>query len=258
MMFFWSTWATFCYECRRSLGLGRALLVVALALFPPALIGLIQWQGAELERYQGPWTLALFILIPEVVCLLGLLLWATPVIQSEIEGKTWTYLAVRPGGKVPILLGKYAAALVWSLGTALVSLTLTLLVLSPPEGFLYPWTVFARLILLSCMTYAALYVFLGVVFLRRGMGVAVAYTFLFEFLGGFIPAMINQLTVQYHLRSLLFDWLDITDAPRHVREIFGTGPAWQHVLGLVLMTAALLTVSSLILRRRELVTTPDA
>jgi ABC-type transport system involved in multi-copper enzyme maturation permease subunit len=258
MMLLWSAWATFCYECRRAFGPGRLVLVAALALFPPALIGLIQFQGAHLDQNRGPWAVTLFILIPEVVCLLGLLLWATPVIQSEIEGKTWTYLAVRPGGKVPILLGKYAAALVWTLGTALVSLTLTLLVLSPPEGFFQPWGVFARLILLSCVTYAALYALLGVVFLRRAMGVAVAYTFLFEFLGGFIPAMVNQLTVQYHLRSLLFDWLDITDAPRRVREMFGTGPAWEHVLGLGLMSLALLTLASLILRRRELVTTPDA
>ncbi len=41
------------------------------------------------------WGLILFGLIPEVITLFGLLLWVTPVVQAELEGRTWIYLAVR-------------------------------------------------------------------------------------------------------------------------------------------------------------------
>ena len=53
------------------------------------------------------WGLILFGLIPEVITLFGLLLWVTPVVQAELEGRTWIYLAVRPRGRVSMLLGKY-------------------------------------------------------------------------------------------------------------------------------------------------------
>ncbi len=40
----------------------------------------------------------MFVLLPQVVTVLGLLLWATPVVHSELEGQTWVYAVVRPGG----------------------------------------------------------------------------------------------------------------------------------------------------------------
>ncbi len=95
---------------------------------------------------------------------------------------------------------------------------------------------------------------LGVIFVRRAMAVAVAYTFVFEFLVGFIPAMINQLTVQHHLRSLLLNWLGPSRETLEIRAVLGAGPSWQHVAALLTLTAALLVASTAVLNRRELVT----
>lgn len=107
------------------------------------------------------------------------------------------------------MLGKYAAAFAFSLVTGIVALSLAMLAVGPVQDLRFgpTWAFFAGLVALSCLAYAALYVLLGVIFVRRAMAVAVAYTFVFEFLVGFIPAMINQLTVQHHLRSLLLNWL---------------------------------------------------
>jgi len=87
--------------------------------------------------------------------------------------------------------------------------------------------------------------------------VAVAYTFLMEFVVSFIPAMIHQLTIQYHLRCLLAKWVALTDLPSQTdlgeQLLFSTAPAWQHVLALLGFTAGLLAISVLVLARRELV-----
>jgi ABC-type transport system involved in multi-copper enzyme maturation permease subunit len=113
------------------------------------------------------------------------------------------------------------------------------------------------LALLASLTYGALYMLLGVLFLRRALVVAVAYTFLMEFIVSFIPAVVHQITVQYHLRCLLAKWLGWTRLPHHVgldeQLFFSTAPAWHHVLVLLGMTAGLLSAAILVLRQRELV-----
>ena len=88
----------FRFECGRTLTVPRLLAWSAMALFPAGLLLLIQSQGGELQKDIRP-AAALFVLIPEVLCVMGLLLWATPIVHSEVEGKTWTYLARAPPAK---------------------------------------------------------------------------------------------------------------------------------------------------------------
>ncbi|MGQ9575469.1 MAG: ABC transporter permease [Thermoguttaceae bacterium] len=244
------------FECRRAVALPRLLIMAALVLFPATLAAVVRYGGGDWDRKEI-WTLMMFILVPEVVCLLGLLLWATPVIQAELEGKTWPYLATRPCGKVPILLGKYLTAVFWTAGTAWLGLLASLGAVIPDRDLGRGLLVLAALVGLSCLAYGALFALLGVLFLRRGMIVAVAYTFVFEFLVSWIPAVVNQFTVQYHLRNLLVKWMLLDSAPEDVRQMVSTAPCWQHVLILLGMTAALLTAASLVLRQRQLITAPE-
>lgn len=249
--------AVFRFEFNRTLTPIRAVFWIALACFPPAIVGLIRYHaGSTLDPLAVPFIL--FVLIPEVVCLMGLLLWATPAIHSELEGRTWSYLAVRSGGKGAVLLGKYFTAVAWTALAAWLALTLSVLIAPRVEHALRLWGVIATLIVLSCLAYGALYVLLGVLFLRRAMVVAVGYTFISEFVVGFVPAIINQLTVQYHLRCLMAEWLQWDVLPPGMEELFfGTASASQHVLILLGATAFLLTAAVLILRRRELVTADE-
>lgn len=251
-----TTMAVFRFEWRRTQTLGRVIFSLALALFPALLVGIIRFQAGPSESPELP-TLVLFFLIPEVVCLMGLLLWATPVIHCEMEGRTWPYLAVRPCGKGSILIGKYLTAVGWTTLVAWLGLTLSLAALQMGQGALQTWATLAALALLASLTYGALYMLLGVLFLRRALVVAVAYTFLMEFIVSFIPAVVHQITVQYHLRCLLAKWLGWTGLPHHVgldeQLFFSTAPAWHHVLVLLGMTAGLLSAAILVLRQRELV-----
>jgi ABC-type transport system involved in multi-copper enzyme maturation permease subunit len=244
------TWTVFRFEIGRILTLPRLAIGAALALFPVALIALMLFHDANLKDPQSGGAV-LFILIPEMVCLMSILLWATPMIHTEVEGKTWAYLAVRPAGKGPILLGKYLAAVAWTGTLALVSLTLSVAIINPEHGMVFTWLVFARLVVLSCFAYSAIFVLLGVLFLRRGMLAAVAYTVVFEVLVAFIPAVINQFTVQYHLRCLLIQ--SIPEVAKNLRGLFGDNPWWQHVLILAAITGVALGIAAVVLRQRELV-----
>ncbi len=102
-------WKVFLFEWHRSLTVGRILTWSVLLLVPVSLMGAVLF----LTRSEIPSTflyVATYILVPQVICMLGLLLWATPAIHSELEAKTWVYLAMRPAGKQAILLGKYLVA----------------------------------------------------------------------------------------------------------------------------------------------------
>ncbi len=247
-----ATAAVFAFECRRALGWRRGLLVLGLASFPAVILWLIHREGGQLDRPEA-WPLALFILIPELVCLLGLLLWVTPAIQTEVEGKTWPHLAVRPAGKLPILLGKYAAGIVWTAATAWLALALAMWVIWPLDDGWHVAKVMAWLTVLSSMAYGALFSLFGIVFLRRGMIFAVGYT-LVEFLVRLIPAIIRQLTVQYHLQSLLVAWMHWEEVNRHMGPLFGDTRPAENIATLLGYTVFLLGVSAVILRWRQLVT----
>jgi ABC-type transport system involved in multi-copper enzyme maturation permease subunit len=234
----------------------RVLVGLALAMFPVMMVALIQYQGGHLA-IGARGMVALYVLIPGLTCLMALLLWAAPAIHSEVEGRTWPYFAVRPWGKLSILLGKYLTAVAWTAAVAWISLSVCLLIIRPHEKPLTTWCVLAALVGLSSLTYGSLFVLLGVVFLRRAMIVAVAYTFLMEFMTTFVPAVIHQLTVQYHLRSLLVKWMHWVKMPQSIQIqqqwLFSDAPAWQHVLILFGFTSAMLIAASLVLRQRELV-----
>ena len=276
-----SVLTVFQFECRRAAAAPRLLAAGLLALFPVALVTIIQRQGGPLDHAYAA-ALALFALIPGLVSILGVLLWATPVIHAETEANTWPYLAVRPGAKIAVLLGKYLSAVTWTTLMAWLSLTLTILVISgpsaamgsgslqagamerghlqelsgPPLDPLKTWSVLAALVPLSAVTYGALFTLIGVLLLRRAMAAAVGYVFLMEVVVTMIPAVVHRLTIQYHLRCLLVKWMSWTEVAgsfnRDSRLLFGDEPPWQHVAMLLGAAALLLIAACLLLRRREL------
>jgi len=252
-----AAWAVFAFECRRQMSGWRILGTLTLVSFPAAILWLTEHEGGRLAERQEAWAFALFVLVPEFVCLLGVLLWVTPAVQAEVEGKTWPYLIVRPSGKTPILAGKYAAGVVWSILTGWAALTLALGVLWPAQDALHAWYVLAALVALSCAAYGSLFALLGVIFIRRGMIFAVAYTLL-EFVVRWIPAMIKQATVQYHLQGLLVHWMQWAEKNPRFEALFGKAAPWEHVLALLGYTLLLFVVAAAVLRRRELVAATEA
>lgn len=256
--------AVFRFEWQRSLSLSRLAWWFVMAAFPVALTGVLVWRGVVMNdaslTVDPRWALVLYALVPNVVCYMGLLLWVTPAVHTELQSRTWSYLAVRPDGKVAMLVGKYLAAVSWTALAACAALLVSIVIARPSYSIRTLW-VLTALTVLSCISYGALYALFAVLFRRRAMVIAVAYTLIFEFIVTYVPAVINQLTVQYRLRCLLVRWMDWEDQQQLMggplpEALFGTAPAWHHVAILLVTAIALLSVACFMLRRSELAT-PD-
>lgn len=205
------------------------------------------------------WAFVFFGLIPEIITLFGLLLWVPALVHAELEGHTWIYLAVRPRGRVGVLLGKYLTAITWTALAGWISATACILI-ARPENALRMWAAMLGLVTFACLAYGAIYSLLGVWLLRRAMVVAVTYTLIFEFLVSLIPAVINKFTVQYRLRNLLFSWLDWWDfVPTEATIAFlGKEPAWLHILILVAIVVGILGIAAQVVQLKEYATVSDA
>jgi len=228
------------FELSRSMTLARLTVWVALVAFPVALIAILN-ANLQTDRIE-PIGFVLYFLVPEVVCLLGLLLWATPAIATEVEGQTWIHLAMRPGGRTHVILGKYFTAILWTFSAALVAITICVPVIGP-DAPLRMWAVMTALAGLSCLAHAALYLLIGVIVHRRTMVSAVAYTLVIEYGLSFVPAVANKLTVNYRLRGLLAEWMQWEEVRNRAETVFGSQPPETHLAALAVYTAALLAAA---------------
>lgn len=249
------------FEVRRALTRTRLLWWALLALFPVAITSLAQLgparHGEEIPRHV--WAAILFLLCPLAVSMLGVFLYTSPAVAVELERKSWVYLAVRPYASRAVLFGKYAVAVAWTAAAALTGLSISVLIARPERAFELWWGL-ARLVLLSCPAYGAMYLLLGVIFYKRAMIVAIAYTLLFELAASFIPAMVNKLTIQFRLRALLFDFADLPKPKDDAtaRQVFGDSPPETHLWVLLGYTLALLIASQLWLARSEFTSADEA
>lgn len=245
------------FELRRSLTVGRLAVWFILVAFPvsiiTAMILMARWDLGDKfnpDELIVPFGMAMYFLIAEVTCLLGLLLWATPAVSTEIEGQTWVYLMMRRSGRGVVLIGKYLTAVAWTMSAGLAAVTLCSIVVGPTIGAEL-WLVMSVLVILSCFVHAALYLFIGAMFYRRTMVAAVLYTIIVEGVISFIPALVNQFTINYRLRGLLADWMGWEEARSRAENIFGSEPASMHLMILAIMTIALLAASMYRVERAE-------
>lgn len=239
----------FAFELKRSLTFSRLAMWGAMAIFPAVLLAIVRLQlGEPIPRENA--TLAIFVLVPQVSCLLGLLLWATPAIQAEQEGQTWIYLATRPHGKIAVVLGKYLIAIAWTISAGIISVSASVLASSTTEPERL-WATVCGLVVLASLSYGSLFLLIGVLVTRRAIAAAVSYTLLIEFALSFAPATINKLTVSYRLRALLADGIGL-DALRSRAEIlFGEQATTSHLLFVVGYSVCLLAVTLFIVLFRE-------
>lgn len=261
MSFWGKVTSTALFDWRRSLTLSRISAFVVLALFPPAIVAI---------NLFGPGLEAAPVIIGVTVMMVGLLaelLWATPIVYSELEGKTWLFLAVRPRGILAVLLGKYLIAVAWTMAVCGVAVTLCALIsaFAGVSNALHMWLVFLVLATLAAFAYAAIFALIGVVFQKRAMVFAMAYVILFEVLIAQIPAIINQITVRHHLTALAVKWLNFRtlgneEIPDFIlQQMLGVQePDWRNILMTVGTAAIALAASMKIICAREYLSADEA
>ncbi|MFN3192481.1 MAG: hypothetical protein ACE361_18355 [Aureliella sp.] len=243
--------SVFRFELRRSVTLGRILVWVALCLFPPLLVATMRVQS----RGQIPdevFALICYVLVPQVSCMLGLLLWATPAVGTELEAQSWVNLIMREKGRIGVALGKYAVAVVWTASYGIVSAVLVSTFAGTDET-LQLMLGLSALVVFSSLAYAALYLMIGTAFFRRATIAAVVYSLILEGLISWIPATINQATVSYRLRTLLADWTCVSKLrdDLDMAVLFGDEPTWVNILVLLAYALVFLGLSAYFVQTRE-------
>jgi ABC-type transport system involved in multi-copper enzyme maturation permease subunit len=237
------------FQLRRMLAPQRVILAALGAAFPAAVMLAVRRIAGDIDRDFA--VVLLYALVPEALCMLGLLVTMCPVVADELERGTWQHVAVRPWGRRSLLLGTFLAAVIWTTAVALFALVLTLVAAGlPGSGRLA--AVFAALVVISCVGRAALFALPAVIVPKRALVASVSAALVVEYLAGFLPAVVNQLTVSLRLRSLLVRWMGWERAlPTELQLLVDTQPAWVQIMAVVALASVMLLAAGAILARRQ-------
>ncbi|MFP6674919.1 MAG: hypothetical protein VB878_07550 [Pirellulaceae bacterium] len=246
----------FQFELRRSLTRQRIVLWALLAVFPSLLLSLMLFDesaGLSDELIIG----VLYVLVPQLTCMLSLLLWMTPAIQSELETSAWPYLAVRPRGRRAVVIGKYFNAVLWTIITMGVSLSLAIMV-AQPLHLTKTFAVLFAIGTLSAFGYGTLYALIAVIIPQRAMIMSLAYTLVIEYVIGFVPAIINHVTFSFRLRVLFVDWMGWSNMPQGAAAIMSSDHhAIVHLFMMLVLMAIFAGSTMFILNKKEFVASDD-
>jgi hypothetical protein len=235
----------FRYELMRSLTPLRILLWGGLLLFPVILVSFVRFvmirAGASSDDFLAL-TIVLFILLPEVITILCMLLWATPIVNAELESQTWVYSVVRPKARWALITGKYLVAVAWTASCTSLSATLAVPIVGMTGAFKI-WLTLSSLCWLSAICYGALFMLIGTLIQRRAMVVAFGYTILVEFILATIPAVINRFTISFRLWSILYNSIDIPPQLLDANFMIQDSSTMGNVAVLLAASAFLLSVA---------------
>ncbi len=187
------------------------------------------------------------------------LFYGTAVVAEEIDGKTLTYLLIRPVPRSALLLGKGMAAFVIGLLILLPMLTLTYLLFTLADGLIYMGnssgffvnlpTFLGDLALTSATlaVYTSVFVFIGAFFKRPVLwGIAIAFGW--EAWVAFIPGLTRKLTVMHYVQSLSQHASGRNAAIALLGQQTGTV---QSILALAVIFALFVFLSGWVFGRRE-------
>jgi len=238
------------FQLGRMVSRQRLLLALLGVIFPAAVMLAVRRTAASgLDRDLA--VAMIYALVPEAVCMLGLLVTMCPAVADELERGTWIHLAVRPGGRRALLVGTYLAAVIWTSTVAILAAALAVCVAGvskpvPLVGML------GALVLLSSLGRAALFALPAVILPKRALVASVGVALVVEYLAGFIPAVINQATVSLRLRSLLVSWMNWRrQLPVEMQLLIDPQPAWVQISAIFALAAVLLVVAVKILEYRQ-------
>ncbi len=241
----WSGLGTLFWLTLRQQLRGKRLLILALLYLLPIAVAVVVRNVAYPPAAADLEFALIFTMIPHVLVPLTALLFASGMIQDEIEEQTLTYLLVRPLPRWALYLTKLLATLLTTiaLATLFTFAAYAAIYLGVTEpGFA---TVVARasraalLLALSLVAYCSIFGCLSF-FVQRTLVIGVAYIALFEGVLANIDFVVRRLTVMYYFRVLSARWLE----PAHRQDWrldLDTAPTAASCLLTVLIVSLLAT-----------------
>ena len=250
--------AIYKFELKRIMTPGRAFWWLIVAAFPVVIIAMMTkyltpHSHVSEEHIGFIFTIALYFLAPSIACMLGVLLTAAPTVATELEQHSWVYLATRPNGLFHLIFGKYLVAVTWSSSATILGIVIAV----PLSRIQAKWDavwILSTITVLSAFAYAALYMMIGTLFHARSMVFCVVYTGAIELFLGMFPAVVNRMTIQFRLRSLLANWVDIPKEAQNAEiiQLFAsTDSSSMQIFWLVALTSVLLGISFTAVQVRE-------
>ena len=246
------------YEWKRSLTLVRIGWWLAMAAFPVMITILIRTLSdpqnqVSIATQKSTWSMTLYALIPGVCVALSVLLTAAPAVASELEQRSWAYLATRPNGIFWLLLGKFLVSVTWGTSAAWLGTMFSVALCGMDEQLRMLLSLLA-LSLLSAIAYSALYILVGAMFPKRAMVFCMMYTVIVELVFGSIPAVINRMTIQFRLRTLFVNWMPLDKRMKEdsvFKYVMVDGSSWMQCFWLITLSVLFLTAAIVVAHRKE-------
>lgn len=179
-------------------------------------------------------SLFLYLMYVSIFGFLLSLLYFSTILHAEVEGQTIVFLFSRNIARWKVVFAKYLAISLVLILATVASATVAWQLLGSP----YHIRGLSALVVtmsLSVLGYGALYTLMGVLFPSRAMIIGFMYS-VFEFFLSFFPALINKLTVAYHLRLIAVQMVgsDIKMDP-DARKLLFSGSILTSLLSLTLL-----------------------
>jgi ABC-2 type transport system permease protein len=241
---------------------GRRLLILSALFSLPVLFALLARRFEDPYRAADVETSLVFGLIPQALLPLTALLFASGMVQDDVEEQTLTYLLIRPIPRWLIYLVKVAGTwIVTSVATSLFT-SASLVAVYWGTGDLEPRELMGRaaglsgVLALSLLSYIALFGALSLL-VRRSLFLGVAYIIVFEGLVANVDFVVRHFTVMYYVRTLSVRWLEVPGSDWAIDP--AAAPSAAECL-VCLLTAAVVSaiIGALVFSTREFrVKTPE-
>ncbi|MDX2037335.1 MAG: ABC transporter permease [Isosphaeraceae bacterium] len=240
---------------------GRKLLTLSLLLFLPTGLDLIiQAYSPEHDSRMIELTLV-FAIFPQALVPLTALVYATGMVQDELDEQTLTYLFIRPIPRFLIYFVKWlATAAITSVMTSIFCLLCMLVIhrfdLSSPALEPSRLATIAAIQSLAVCAYCSLFGLLSLV-VRRTLVLGMVYLIGFEGVIANLDFVARKLTVMYYYRVMSIRLLDLN--PEEWNIPLATAPSTSDCLwNLGVATIVLAVAAAWIFGRREFrVKTPE-
>jgi ABC-2 type transport system permease protein len=193
---------------------GRRLLVIAMLFTIPILIAVLARQYDVNYKADEVENVLIFGMIFQALVPLTALLFASGMVQDDIEEQTLTYLLIRPVPRWMIYLAKLMATFLVAVVRAVLFTTATLIVIHWDDANLWKTVVLGRAPLIAALLALCLSAYVAVfgglsLWARRTLVIGAIYIVVFEGVLANIDFVVRSATVMYYVRVLSVRWLDL-------------------------------------------------
>ena len=239
----------------------RALLIYLLALLPVLLVAAVAVFPPDADEFRDAGNLGvIFAVIYEALILRTAVFFGCAWIfmnlfRGEVVDRSLHYYFLTPVRREVLVVGKYLAGLVSSVLLFTSTVALSSLFLYVPRGgvrFFLEGSGYNHLLTylgmtaLACVGYGAFFLFIGLFFRNPIIPALLIYGW--EFLNFLLPPLLKKISVIHYIHSL--SPVPLSEGP--LALVGEPTPAWISVPSLLGVTALVLVVAGLRIRRMEI------